>query len=112
MKSQTQSALAIDARAPDLVVSNARAAERDFTHTLARARAMLRTHGEVTLSGIGNATQRALVLSEVLTSRGDAVVMKVQTSARGALGEDDDEDAWTHGAKVEVTLTRALSANA
>jgi hypothetical protein len=90
------------ARDATLVVSNSKA--RDFTYYLTQAEALLRAHGAVKLSGVGAATQHALVVSEVLEARGRARVKHVETSTLRVDVEADDEDAWEHGAKVEVVL--------
>ena len=93
------------ARDATLVVSNSKA--RDFSYYLTQAKALLRAHGVVKLSGVGAATQHALVVSEVLEARGEANVKHVETSTLRYDVEEDDEAAWTHGAKVEVTLEAA-----
>jgi hypothetical protein len=78
------------------VVSNAESF-KPFEYYLTRAREMVRTHGSVTLSGVGSATQHALVVSEVLRARGVGKVTAVRTSTLKS-GESE------HEAKIEVTV--------
>lgn len=100
MKSPTRppvpSRHAIRTKAPTLVVSNSNA--RPFTYYLNEASSMLRNHGSVKLSGVGAATQHALVVSEVLAARGIGRVTEVRTSSL------DKGETTEHEAKIEVTI--------
>ena len=88
------------AKVPTLVVSNSNA--KPFARYLSEAQTMLRTHGRVRLSGVGNATQHALVVSEVLSARGIGRVTAVRT---GTVAKEELADE--HAAKIEVTINGA-----
>jgi hypothetical protein len=89
-----------NAKVPTLVVSNSNA--KPFAHYLSEAQTMLQKHGHVRLSGVGNATQHALVVSEVLAARGIGRVTAVRTGRVGAAALADE-----HAAKIEVTMNGA-----
>ena len=92
------------AKVPTLVVSNSNA--KPFARVLSEAQTMLRTHGGVRLSGVGNATQHALVVSEVLRARGIGRVTAVRT---GTVKTRSTEEALAdeHAVKIEVTIDGA-----